>query len=118
MAHGFECPNPSAGHQLSKSSTFRDAFSKLSALGVRAFSTEGLFDETREHLWFANRVVEKHGATSPDVIAAARGDVPYRKAPRANQRLVVLLRMKKGPRVLSVWTADLRAATIISIRFD
>jgi hypothetical protein len=60
--------------------TFRDAFSKLSGLGVRVFSTQGLFDETREHLWFAKKIIKEHGATSPDVIAAARGDVPYRKA--------------------------------------
>ena len=59
---------------------FREAFSRLKALGVRVFSTEGLFDETREHLWFANKIIRDHGSKSPDVMAAARGDLPYRKA--------------------------------------
>jgi hypothetical protein len=60
-------------------STFRDMCKNLAALGVRLFSTERLFDETREHLWFANRVVSETGPASPQVIAAARGDSPYRK---------------------------------------
>jgi hypothetical protein len=58
---------------------FRDMCKNLSALGIRLFTTERLFNETREHLWFANKVVSDSGPASPQVIAAARGDSPYRK---------------------------------------
>ncbi len=58
---------------------FREMCENLSALGVRLFTTERLFDETREHLWFANRVVHDTGPGSLQVMAAARGDSPYRK---------------------------------------
>jgi len=58
---------------------FREMCQKLSGLGVRLFTTERLFDETREHLWFANKVVSDAGPRSPSVIAGARGDAPYRK---------------------------------------
>lgn len=59
---------------------FRAAFDKLRALGVRLFSIERLFEETREHLWFADRVVRENGPSSPAVIASAKGIAPYRKA--------------------------------------
>jgi hypothetical protein len=59
---------------------FREAFRSLSELGVRLFTLEGLFDETREHLWFADRIVKENGVSSPSVLASAMGDAPYRKA--------------------------------------
>ncbi|MGC2742926.1 MAG: hypothetical protein WA672_07045, partial [Candidatus Angelobacter sp.] len=59
---------------------FSQAFQRLSDFGIRLFTTDRLFDETREHLWFANKVINTGGPDSPNVIAAARGDVPYRKA--------------------------------------
>ena len=59
---------------------FRSAFNSVRQLGIRLFSTEKLFDETREHLWFADRVIQKYGVTSPYLIAAAEGHAPYRKA--------------------------------------
>ena len=62
---------PAVAANCSIQSTFRDAFSKLAGLGIRIFTTEGLFDETREHLWFANNLVKKHGVDSPDVIPAS-----------------------------------------------
>ena len=37
---------------------FRDAFARLTAMGIRLFTTESLFDETREHYWFAERVIK------------------------------------------------------------
>jgi hypothetical protein len=58
---------------------FREICRSLSGLGIRFFTTERLFDETREHLWFANKVVSDAGPRSAHVIAAARGDAPYRK---------------------------------------
>ena len=58
-------------------------------MGVRLFTTERIFDETRAHLWFANRVIETHGATSPYIISAATGEPPYRKG---NQFLEGFLR--------------------------
>ena len=59
---------------------FRSAFNFVRKLGIRLFSTERLFDETREHLWFADRIIQKYGASSLDIIAAAEGHTPYRKA--------------------------------------
>jgi SIR2-like domain len=59
---------------------FRGAFSSLADLGIRLFTLEHLFDETREHLWFADRIVSENGASSLAVLAAARGETPYRKA--------------------------------------
>lgn len=73
---------PAIAANCSIQSTFRDAFSKLTTLGVRVYTTESLFDETREHLWFANNLVKQHGVDSPAAIAAAMGDLPYRKANR------------------------------------
>jgi hypothetical protein len=59
--------------------TFSETFRGLSKLGLRFFSSEGLFDETKEHLWFADHIIKKYGPTSPDIISAAKGSVPYRK---------------------------------------
>lgn len=59
---------------------FSGALAKLRRLEVRLFSIQRLFDETREHLWFADRVVHEHGPTSPNIIAAANGSAPFRKA--------------------------------------
>jgi SIR2-like domain len=59
---------------------FREAFRSLSNLGIRLFTLERLFDETREHLWFADHIVRENGASSPSVLAAAMGNAPYRKA--------------------------------------
>jgi SIR2-like domain len=59
---------------------FRETFEKLSSLGLRFFTTEGLFDETKEHLWFAEKVVKDFGPQAPEVLSAARGTAPYRKA--------------------------------------
>jgi hypothetical protein len=58
----------------------RDTFLRLKALGIRLFSTTKLFDETREHLWFANKVVKDRGAGSVSVISAATGQSPYPKS--------------------------------------
>jgi len=59
---------------------YRECLSRLNSMGIRFFTTNSLLDETREHLRFANNVVQLYGANSPYVIAAARGDVPYRKS--------------------------------------
>lgn len=60
--------------------TYRDCFSRLRALGIRFFTTARLFEETREHLWFANNVIEQYGEASHQVMSAAKGDSPYRKS--------------------------------------
>ena len=60
-------------------SAFRETFKQLSALGLRFFSTEGLFEETQEHLWFADRIINQFGVSSPSVFDAAMGRLPYRK---------------------------------------
>jgi hypothetical protein len=59
---------------------FRESFIHLKSMGIRLFSTNSLFEETIEHLWFANKIVRENGANSYYVIAAARGDSPYRKS--------------------------------------
>jgi hypothetical protein len=59
---------------------FAGTVAALRDLGVRLFTTEALFDETREHLWFANNVIGSHGAASAEVMAAALGRSPYRKS--------------------------------------
>jgi len=71
------------------SAVFRDAFTRLTAMGVRLFTTESLFEETREHYWFADRVIQDNGTTSPQIIAAALGQPPY---PKANQFLEGFIR--------------------------
>lgn len=59
---------------------YRECVSRLKGIGLRFFTTEPLLDETRAHLWFANRVIEGGGPNSSDVVAAARGETPYRKS--------------------------------------
>jgi hypothetical protein len=61
---------------------FANTFSRLGTAGIRFFTTEGLFEETREHLWFANKVIKDRGAASLAVMLAARGQAPYRKSNR------------------------------------
>lgn len=60
-------------------SAYVDAFRRLKANGVRVFTTAKLFNETCAHLGFAQAVVRRFGADSNNALAAAIGDVPYRK---------------------------------------
>ncbi len=64
-------------------------FVRLHGIGLRFFTTEGLFDETREHLWFADNVIKENGPDSPLIIAAAKGEPPYSKQ---NEFLVGFIR--------------------------
>ena len=59
---------------------YRECISRLRGNGLRFFTTASLSDETREHLWFANHVIEDNGPNSPYVFAAARGEAPFRKS--------------------------------------
>lgn len=59
---------------------FVGSFSRLRTMGIRFFTTGSLFDETREHFWFADMVIKNYGATSHEIISAARGEPPFRKA--------------------------------------
>lgn len=59
---------------------FRQNITRLKKIGVRLFTTERLFDEVYHHLLFANNVIKNDGPSSPSVIAAATGQVPYRKS--------------------------------------
>ncbi|HVS83395.1 MAG TPA: SIR2 family protein, partial [Pyrinomonadaceae bacterium] len=58
---------------------FSDCISRLNGSGVRFFTTDKLFRETFSHLTFAERTIAERGPDSPDVIAAATGQLPYRK---------------------------------------
>ena len=60
-------------------SLFKGCFSDMYNAGVKFFTTDKLFDETREHLWFANNLINQYGESSPSVIAAAKGQAPYYK---------------------------------------
>lgn len=60
--------------------SYRDCFSRLRSMGIRFFTTSKLFNETFEHLWFANDIIKKHKDDIHLVIAAATGQPPYRKS--------------------------------------
>lgn len=59
---------------------FLSCFRRLHAAGVRLFTLQSLFEETLRHYRFAKRVIVQHGQTSPEVLYAAQGQVPYRKS--------------------------------------
>ena len=59
---------------------FQDSFSRLRDARLRLFTTEKLFDETSEHLWFADKMIRQNGPSSPLLLAAASGQAPFRKA--------------------------------------
>ncbi len=59
---------------------YRECLSRLTNIGLRFFTPTSLLDETREHLWFANNVIKQNEPNSPYVIAAARGEPPFRKS--------------------------------------
>ena len=59
---------------------FRECFNKLRQLGIRTFTTEKLFDEVWEHLYFAKKLIEKEGPNSPSALSAALGDIPYSRS--------------------------------------
>jgi hypothetical protein len=61
-------------------SIFVECFNKLRQLGIRSFTTDKLFYEVWDHLYFAKRLVEKEGPNSPNVLAAACGDIPYSRS--------------------------------------
>ena len=58
---------------------FRDCIKRLKRLGLRFFTTSGLLSEIKVHLWFADNVVKMNGQNSPDIIASAKGESPYKK---------------------------------------
>lgn len=59
---------------------WRESFRRLKKEQIRFFTTERLFDETREHWWFGDRMVQQHGPVSRQVIAAALGEPPFRRS--------------------------------------
>lgn len=74
----LQIPALAIGHPANP--VFVDSIRRLKSMGIRFFSTDRLFDETREHFWFANSIVERNGAQSQDVLSAATGQPPYRKS--------------------------------------
>jgi hypothetical protein len=69
---------PAAALLAPSNSLFRDSLKRLSEKGIRLFTTDKLFGETFDHLRYARDVVVQHGETSPYVIAAAKGNPPFR----------------------------------------
>lgn len=59
---------------------FSDTLRRLAGQGVRLFTLKSLFEETYEHFWFASQLVARVGASSADVLLAARGETPYAKS--------------------------------------
>lgn len=64
----------------SSNALFRDCFKKLRDLGIRLFTTEKLFNEIHQHFYFADKLIETEGQSSPSVLAAALGDPPYTRS--------------------------------------
>lgn len=60
--------------------SYRNCFTRLKSMGIRFFTTAKLFNETFEHLWFANEIMRKHKDEIHLVIAAATGQAPFRKS--------------------------------------
>jgi hypothetical protein len=58
---------------------FHDCFNHLNSLGIRLFTTQKLFNETKEHLQYADSVIHDRNSNPYYVIAAAMGEPPYRK---------------------------------------
>jgi len=57
----------------------KDCFLKSKERGIRFYTTDKLLEETVQHLRYADGVVREHGASSYRVMAAARGESPYKK---------------------------------------
>lgn len=60
--------------------SYRNCFTRLRSMGIRFFTTMKLFNETFEHLWFANEIMKKHKDEIHLVIAASTGQPPFRKS--------------------------------------
>ncbi len=71
----------------------RDCLIRLKEMGIRLFSTAKLFEETMEHMRFAAGVIGEYSPDSPFVMAAARGDSPYKKS---NEFLRGFIRWQKA----------------------
>jgi hypothetical protein len=59
---------------------FVNCFRRLHSMGIRLFSTVALFNETKEHLRFAQSIIDTYGQSSPHIYWAARGESPYQKS--------------------------------------
>lgn len=59
---------------------FRDCLGRLRSLNLRLFTTTGLAEETRQHLRFANAMVDRYGEDSPEILALAYGQPPFDRA--------------------------------------
>jgi len=57
-------------------SSIKKVFTKLKTLGIRLFTTYGLFHETFQHLLFANQVIRQN--ENHLTLAAATGQPPYK----------------------------------------
>ncbi|HLA77169.1 MAG TPA: SIR2 family protein [Vicinamibacteria bacterium] len=75
---------------------FRTTLDRFKGCGIRLFTTRSLFEETREHFWFADNVVRKYGARSIDVLQGASGETPYRKSNQFLQGFVQWLAAGKA----------------------
>lgn len=84
---------PLLARGASTSGAFVDAVSKVKDAGVRLFTTQRLFQETYDHLRFAERLVRAYGVDSPTLISAAKGDAPRY---RSNQFLEGFIRWRSA----------------------
>lgn len=58
---------------------FRDCISQLKNVGIRLFTIDSLFKETVVHLWYADNEIGKYANDHSRIVAAARGDTPYKR---------------------------------------
>lgn len=82
---------PALALGASTNAAFAEAFATLKSASVRLFTTWRLFQETANHLRFAERLIREQGADSPSIIAAAMGDAPRY---RSNQFLEGFVRWR------------------------
>jgi hypothetical protein len=57
----------------------KDCLLRAKEIGIRFYTTDKLLEETITHLRYADSVIREHGAISFYVIAAAKGESPYKK---------------------------------------
>ena len=59
---------------------FSECFSRLNGIEIRLFTTESLFDETYGHFLFADELIQQFDSGHHYIIAAAMGELPYKKS--------------------------------------
>lgn len=62
------------------SDVWQECVRRFAMSQIRFFTLDRLFEEIREHWWFAEKMVKQHGPASRTVIAAALGESPFHRS--------------------------------------